>query len=219
MDIGAFEKGPPQSGPVFSVTTIDEHNDLTCSTDDCTLLEALNASNENENENTINFVPGLTGAIGTSIFTSSGLAITNPVTINGPGARTLSVTGRNAARVFRVTARDVTISGLGTINGKVTDADGGAIHNTGRLFLNDCSISDSMAAGTGNGGGAFNGAGAVLQLMGCTLKGNSAGVAGGGIYSDGVLSVTSSTFSANTARNGGDIFSAVAGGSERDRLA
>ena len=210
VDIGAFEKGPPQAGPTFTVTTIDEHNDSTCSIDDCTLVEALNASNANADVNTINFVPGLTGAIGTAILTPTGLAITNPVTINGPGPRTLGVTGRTAARVFRVTSPGVNISGLGIVNGKVIGGDGGAITNTGNLTLTNCAVVNSVATFTttgGRGGGVENALSATLTVNNCAFSLDVAGQTGGGIHNAGTLTVTNSTFSQNSAIQGGGIYS------------
>ena len=155
-DIGAVEVGAPQTGPTFTVTTTAERNDGSCTADDCTLVDALNLANANADANIINFTPGLTGAIGTAILTPTGLPITNPVTINGLDARTLGVTGRTAARVFRVTSPGVNISRLGIVNGKVTDDNGGAITNSGGLTLTECTISNSVATGnnnTGSGGG------------------------------------------------------------------
>jgi hypothetical protein len=155
-DIGAVELSQTveQTGPTFTVTTTLERDLGQCATDDCSLIEALNLTNAVSDANTINFRPGLTGAIGTAIITPTGLAITKPVTINGPGPRILGVTGRTSARVFRVTSPGVTISGLGIVNGKVTNAPGGSIHNTGGLTLTDCILSNGVAAGaSGDGGG------------------------------------------------------------------
>jgi len=179
-DVGAVELGTEQTGPTFIVTTIQEHNDGVCTTDDCSLVEALNVTNAVADANTINFLPGLAGAIGTAILTPSGLAITNPVTINGPGARILGVTGRTAARVFRITSPNVNISGLGIVNGKRTDDNGGAIHNTGGLSLTECTINNSVVAGSGaNGGGIYNANGASLTLTRSSVTNSTAGQFGG----------------------------------------
>lgn len=208
-DIGAVELPvpPQQTGPTFTVTTTLERNQGGCAVDDCSLIEALNLSNAVADANTINFAPGLTGAIGTAILTPIGLTISNPVTINGPGARKLTITGRTAARVFRVLSANVKISGLSIVNGKVTNDVGGAIHNTGGLTLTDCTINNSVAASVGNGGGVFNGSGAALTLIGCSLTNNLAGRSGGGLYNDGIVTATNCTFSADSALLGGGIYS------------
>ena len=207
-DIGAVEKGILQTGPTFTVTTTAEHDDGSCLTDECTLIEALNATNLFSDANTITFAPGVTGAIGTAILTPSGLAITNPVTITGPGARLLTITGRTSARVFRVTSANVSISGLSIVNGKVTDDNGGAISNSGGLTLTDCRIFNSVAANTGSGGGVYNGTNASLTLLRCTFNGDSAGQVGGGVHNEGVLAATNCTFSDDSAIQGGGIYSA-----------
>ena len=221
-DIGAVEVGAPQTGPTFTVTTTAERDDGSCTADDCTLVDALNLANAVADANTINFAPGLTGAIGTAILTPSGLAITNPVTINGPGPRTLGVTGRTAARVFRVTSANVTISGLGIVNGKVTNDQGGAISNTGGLTLTECIISNSVATGNtttaGNGGGVYNALGASLTLNGCTVSGSTAQRVGGGVSNEGILAATNCTFSYDNAIQGGGIYSAFSNNASKVSL-
>jgi CSLREA domain-containing protein len=223
-DIGAVEKGILQTGPTFTVTTTAEHDDGSCMTDQCTLVDALNAANLFSDANTINFDPAVTGAIGTAILTPTGLAITNPVTINGPGARVLTITGRTAARVFRVTSANVTISGLSIVNGKVTDANGGAINNTGGgLTLADCRIFNSVAANNGRGGGIYNGITASsmpasLTLLRCTFNGDSAGQTGGGVQNEGVLAATDCTFSEDSAIQGGGIYSSFSNNTSKATL-
>jgi CSLREA domain-containing protein len=221
-DIGAVEAGLVQTGPTFTVTNTAEHDDGTCSTDDCTLIEALNATNANPDANIINFTPGLTGAIGTANLTPIGLTISNPVTINGPGSRVLTVTGRTSARVFRVLSANVNISGLSIVNGKATNDQGGAISNTGGLTLTECTITNSAVTGTttttGNGGGIYNAAGASLTLTRCTLNDNSAQEFGGGLYNDGTFTATNCTFSNNTALRGGGIISRFANGASSSLL-
>jgi hypothetical protein len=229
-DIGAVEVGLqqfPQSGTTLTVTNTDEHDDGNCTVDDCTLLEAINAenflvANASTGPMTINFIPGLRGAIGTANLTPTGLAISEAITINGPGARVLTITGRTSARVFRVLGAKVNISGLSIVNGKATNDQGGAISNTGSLTLTDCTITNSSATGTttttGNGGGIYNAAGASLTLTRCTLNDNSAQEFGGGLYNDGTFTATNCTFSNNTALRGGGIISRFASGASSSLL-
>jgi hypothetical protein len=220
-DIGAVELAvsPQQTGPTFTVTTTLERNQGFCTVDDCSLIEALNETNKVADANTINFAPGLTGAIGTAILTPSGLAITNPVTIKGPGARILTVTGRTAARVFRVTSPGVSISGLSMVNGRVTNAAGGIIHNTGGLTLTDCTLDNGFASGTsGDGGALYNGLGATLTVNGCTVSGSTADHIGGGIFNEGTLTATNCTFSGDSAIQGGGIYSAFSNNASKVSL-
>jgi len=62
------------------------------------LRNAIVAANANPGANVIDFTPGLQG----TILLSSELDITNSVSINGPGANLLAVSGKNATRVISV---------------------------------------------------------------------------------------------------------------------
>lgn len=211
-DIGAVENGTTQSGPAFTVTSTAERDDGSCSTDECTLLEALNATNANADANTISFAPGVIGGIATDLLTPTGLTISSPVTINGPGARLLTISGEGLARIFRVTSQNVIIAGLTFDSGARSGDNGGAVANSGGLTLRDCTISSSIAAGSGLGGGVYNAAGATLDLVRCTFLGNQAGQFGGGVYSDGILNATNCTFFNNSAVRGGGVISRAVGG-------
>ena len=127
---------------------------------------------------TIAFAPGLHG----TITLTSELLINHSVTIDGPGANELSVSGNNSSRVFEVAAGQVAISGL-------TIADGQEV--------------------AGNGGGILVDAGATLNLDQVVVAGNSAYADssgnygnGGGIENDGSLTVTQSLFKNNVASGG-----------------
>ncbi len=144
---------------------------------------------------TIDFAPNVTGML---TLTSGPLAVTNNVTVNGPGPSTLSINGDHRFQLFRIDAgATVSIGGLGIVNG-LSNGPGGAIDNEGSLTLTNCNISGSRAA-TGNGGGIFNDHNA-LTLINCTVSNNvdSAG-SGGGIYNnDGPLTLVNSTIAGNT---------------------
>jgi hypothetical protein len=212
-DIGAVENGLPQSGPNYVVTSTNSggpfESDGVCTNDECSLQEALLASNANPDANTIFFRRDVRGSI-TTQFTN-GFSITQPVTIVGPGARILSVNGGNAARIFNVSGPNVTISGLTLTSGRVFAANGAAVQNTGGLTLVNCSLTNHTATASttsgGLGGAIYNASGATLALLGCTLRGNSAGQFGGGVYNEGALTVTNCTFAFNTALRGGGLMS------------
>jgi fibronectin-binding autotransporter adhesin len=222
-DIGAFELDEPQVGPDFVVTTTDEHTDGLCGIADCTLLEALNASNANASANTITFAPGVAGTIINS--SRFGRPITHPLTIIGPGARTLGIDGKGNARIFdvRAGAGSVIISGLTLANGKATVLGGstfpigygGAILNAASLTLTDCSLianSSAVAGGAilNNGSSSGN---ATLTVNNCTFAGNFSSASGGAILNTGVasghatLSMTNCTLNQNIANQyGGAIY-------------
>lgn len=148
---------------------------------------------------TINF--GVTGLI---TLTSGPLLVTPDLTISGPGASSLTISGGGNSQVFDIRG-SVTISGLTLEDG--SDFQGGAIFNGGTLSLNDCVLSSNT---TPLDGGAVWNDGA-LTVNGSTFSGNSAttfGGFGGAIVNFGTLSVSNSTFSGNSAdQQGGAIWS------------
>ncbi len=76
------------------------------------LRAAIIAANANPGADTIVFAHGLTGTIK---LTSGELSITDAVTISGPGADKLTVSGNGASRVFEIDTAvglGVAISGL-----------------------------------------------------------------------------------------------------------
>ncbi|HEX8680470.1 MAG TPA: choice-of-anchor Q domain-containing protein, partial [Chthoniobacterales bacterium] len=220
-DIGAVENGLPQPGPTFVVTSTAGHSFAGCTVDDCTLREALNASNANSDANVINFAPGIAGGIRAP--TTDGFQITNPVTINGPGARTLRLAASIVAgRVLNITTSgSVAVSGL-RINGAYLQSGNGAgvLVNSGNVTLTDCAISfNSVDGSQSSGGGVYNALGATVTLLRCAVESNSAkNQFGGGVYNEGTFVATNCTFYKNVALRGGAILSRASGGASRMTL-
>ncbi len=174
----------------------------------------------------------------TITLAGSELLIDQNMTIAGPGANLLTVSGNNAVRVFRPRfAGFVTISGLTVTRGRAIDI-GGSILSNGTLTLNDCVVTNNRVAGTSNtlngGAGIFNDGTLVLNrtLVTSNIVEAGSGTAvkrGGGIYNyDGNystvrLTLNASTVSDNTgAVEGGGIASinratATLSGSQVDR--
>ncbi|MDQ6861499.1 MAG: hypothetical protein M3032_10145 [Verrucomicrobiota bacterium] len=213
IDIGAVERGTTQTSGVFTVTTTDQHNDGTCSTDDCSFLEAVNAANAASGPSTIDFVPGLTGTI-EATTTPAGIALVSPITIKGPGARNLAVTGVGEGRVFFVSANNVVISGLTIRSGYRYGEDGSGIYNTGSVTVNDCTFLANNAASAPHGGAAFfNANGATASVLRSTFVSNFTDREGAGVYNQGAFTATNCTFAKNVASNGGSVLSRPANGS------
>ena len=207
VDIGAFELDPPQSGPNFVVNQTDDHDDGTCGTTDCTLREAVGAANRNgAGTDTISFSALFDTAQTITLKPAlSEIAITASVTIDGPGARLLTVDAANANRVFGIGAGNTwqtgppgsttTISGLTLVKGRNGDSNGGgALFNEDTVTLNNCTLSGNTAGR----GGAISNKG-TLTLNSCTLSGNTSRNSGGAIYNSGTLTLNSCTLSGNTA--------------------
>ncbi|MBX9582470.1 MAG: right-handed parallel beta-helix repeat-containing protein [Gemmataceae bacterium] len=135
------------------------------------------------------------------------LAVTRDVTIAGPGADRLTVSGNDAARVFNVddgngaADRTVRIEGLTVTRGR-TAGDGGGVRNAESLTVADALVSAS-AAGF-NGGGIANDFFAATTLTHSEVTGNSAGYRGGGVFNimTATLTVTGATVSLYTVGYG-----------------
>src|SRR5262245_3061592 len=140
-------------------------------------------------DGTVDFQAGLTG---TMTLTTGELAIGKDLTIDGPGASVITVSGNNASRVFDIAATyTVSISGLTIANGSVTGsgARGAGIFNAGTLALNSSIVSSNSASTYG--GGIYNDLGGTLTITNSTFRGNSSGAYGGGIDNENILTVNS----------------------------
>jgi hypothetical protein len=131
---------------------------------------------------TIDFAPSLDGQ--TITLTSGTLSITTGITIQGPGASLLTISGNHhsltsGVQVFHVSAgaQPVVLSGLTISNG--LGGNGGGIDNVGTLTVSGCAIAGNSAI---DGGGIFNGG--KLTVSQSTLNDNFASQYGGGIYNN-----------------------------------
>jgi len=151
----------------------------------------------------INFL--VSGAI---TLTSGQLNVPNSVSILGPGAGLLTVSGNNTSGVFNITGSNVTISGLTIANGQTT-SDGAGIYAGGgpgsSLAISSCVVTNNST--THDGGGICNYSGETMTVSNCTICGNSAKAGNGaGIYNtNATLTVVASTFIGNEAAFGGGI--------------
>src|SRR2546421_145197 len=147
-------------------------------------------------------------------LTSGELLIDKSLTIQGPGAGTLTISGNNSSRVFEISLNQTAnLSGLTIANGQVAGSNGtnkgGGILNAGNLTIDSCTISNNTSTGSGSinfAGGIFNATG-TLNITNSTVSGNSAvggcTTEGGGITNGGTLTITTSTVSNNSARDAG----------------
>jgi hypothetical protein len=128
----------------------------------------------------IDFAPNLHGTI---TLTSGQLSLTSNMTIDGPGANKLTVSGNNASRVFDVgNSATVTIAELTIANGSAestTDPSqqggGGVVNEVGAtVHLNDDVFSNNQAVVVG--GALWNQAGSTsfgtATVSDCTFIGN-----------------------------------------------
>lgn len=230
----------------------------------CTLRVALEQATSGND--TIQFSLG--AGAHTITLTSDELHLNANVTITGPGASLLTISGGNSFRIFENDYSTVSISGVTITKGNgisvqgnnpscpfnavnCFNAEGGAIWNQGTLTLTNCIVSGNSVTtsaltpeggaifnygtltlsgttvsgntATGNstlnpydanttiGGGIFNSgdggftAGVLNVINGSIISGNSSGQEGGGIYSEGTLTITNSTVSGNSSYQGAGV--------------
>src|SRR5262249_28991554 len=112
------------------------------------LRDAITRANTHAGADIITFQEGVTGTIA---LTGGELDITDDLTINGPGADRLAVSGGNASRVFKVEAGEaVRISGLTIAEGNAGSGNGGGLDNFGALTVSNVVFSGNSAT---DGGG------------------------------------------------------------------
>ena len=132
---------------------------------------------------------------GTITLTSGELLITNSVTIDGPGADRLSVSGSDASRVFEIaTGLDVAISGLTITDGFASDQGGGILNQGSNLTLSADVLSDNVAFGsatTGGRGGGLRSLAGTLTITDCAINDNQA-VGGTSAVGDALVAASTS---------------------------
>jgi hypothetical protein len=161
----------------------------------------------------------------TITLTTGELLINKSLTINGPGASQVTVSGNNASRVFFIeTGNTVTLDGLTVSDGNglgaypsgsggagIFNGDGGGIFNEGALTVTNSTVSGNSS--DANGGGIRSAFSGTLTLTNCTVSDNSALGNGGGIHNTaGTVTVTNCTVSDNSGFiTGGGILNIDAG--------
>jgi len=203
VDIGAFEAGTQS----LVVTTLVDQDALTSNPGvgaGTSLREAINYAEELGGAPTITFAAGLTGTI--TLGGSELPVITGNVSIVGPGADQLTISGNSISRILEVAVgATASVSGLTFAMGSAgTSGDGGAISNAGTLTVNSTTFDSNSANSRYNlpgGGGIYNDG--TLTVNNSTFEGNSTVGFGGGIFNSGTLWVNSSTFHSNSAGNEG----------------
>lgn len=193
--------------PVMIVDNADDIDDGDYSAGQFTLREAINRANKAiSTSDTIMFAPSLVG--GQTITVSSELAISDPLTIIGPGAANLTISGGGMTKIFSTSIptinSPVSLSGLTISNGF---APGGSamVIAAESVTLNDCVISNN--ANTNPGGAIYllgTGVGS-LTVNNCVFDANySTGggaitvQAGAGLFVNNCLFTNNATTKGNT---------------------
>ncbi|HKE38062.1 MAG TPA: hypothetical protein VKB39_11540, partial [Candidatus Baltobacteraceae bacterium] len=136
---------------------------------------------------------------GSTITLSSPILLTGNLTIAGPGANAVSISGGNAHQLFQI-AGTATISGLTMSHAKaaVTSSPGGAIQNMGALTL----ASDVFGTNTSTVNiKRIRSRQPLLRVHGLHPHCTSTPAEGGAIYNDGALTITNTVFSGNAIKS------------------
>ena len=209
-------------GPVWTVVTkTADTNDGVCDAD-CSLREAVTATEGNVTADIIMFdIPagdaGCTAANECTVLVTSVLpTITEELTIGGVGGD-ITLDGGNSTQLLDIAATAVvTLRQLTIVN---FDSGGSSLFSVGAIVnAGDLTVENSTFAN--NTGGSFAGgaishiAGAVnLTISGSTFVNNTGGV-GGAINAGGPFAITNSTFSNNSGSVGGAISLLYVGGGD-----
>jgi CSLREA domain-containing protein len=176
-------------------TTADNVYDGACNAH-CSLRDAIGVAPAGS---TITF-----NVTGTITLNEGLLVIKKNLTIEGPGADQLAISGNNIERIFYINNAGVnfTLSGVTIKNGKSFDSDGGGMYNNGgTVVLEEMTFSQNTA--NGNGGGLYSNGGSVT-LKNVTFSGNSVSSgSGGGMYNAGTTDAQGGEFNGNSASDRG----------------
>lgn len=201
---------PPAAAATFTVST-------TADSGPGSLRAAIAAAQQTTGPNDVEFAHGVRGTI---VLTSGAIVINQSVTIAGPGAHRLAISGNDADRIFDIeggTAINVSISGLRIKHGLADSSSshgsaGGAIYISGAtvmlagVVLTRNQAIDSLGS-TAEGGAIALVGGASVSASDLTAKHNRArtdsngAASGGGFFVDPVssLSLTDSLVTLNEA--------------------
>lgn len=187
------------------VTKLDDTIDGNVSVGEVTLREAIDAIGVG---GTVRFAEGITGTLLLD-STLGELRVRKPMTIEGPQAGEVVLSGGLESRVIRVddgdgvANRNVTLRMLSLTEGNATGGgNGGGVLNAENLTLDRVRIFGNSAQ---NGGGVYNLG--LVTLNGTTVSGNDADSLGGGVanVSEGRLTIRASALTQNDGRNGGAV--------------
>ncbi len=197
----------------LTVTVGGDGGDGVCDSS-CTLRDAVSAANALSSDDTIHFSESVRGTI---VLTEGELPITQPLTVVGPGASSLTISAdadhsgdqsdadSRAFGIDTAAGAAVSLAEL-TIAAGSSAGSGGALSVEGAsLTLTGLAVVDSHA--DGDGGALYIGeTTAGLSVVGSTIAGSQADGDGGGIAvggpATGSISISNSTISGNSA--GGD---------------
>jgi predicted outer membrane repeat protein len=153
------------------------------------LRRAVTSANALPGLDTITFT-----VTGTITLTSGQVNIDDALTVNGPGAGSLSISGNSTSRVFEI-GQATTISGVTLTKGLASNANGGAILSHSDLTLANCTLTNNTAGV--EGGAVCSDSSLTLNINNCQLLSNKAGVTGGAVSSAAIPTALRDSYVSN----------------------
>jgi hypothetical protein len=162
-------------------------------------------------ENPVTFAP----AISKITLTQGEILIGHSMSINGPGANLLTLSGNNNSRIFTVhpgygSTDSINISGVTIRDGLPQETTysyggGGVLIRSGNVSLNGCTITNNTSSLSYylTGGGAVDNEGASVVINDCSIVQNQGVSFGGGINTYGSMAIYNSTIAGNTTLGSG----------------
>lgn len=197
----------------FEVNSLSDAGTGGCGSFECTLREAITAAANDGEASNIAFVRDLTG----TIVTNSTLTIDSiDLSINGPGANNITISGNNSHRVLLVTSGSerFMLSGVTISDGMTGSGEQGGgifIAQATETMLENLRVTNNQSAS--NGGGIYA-QGAGFTLRNSEISHNTAGIAGGGVGLNGFfgndVTIENVTISNNQSNNPGAGLAVVA---------
>lgn len=189
---------------VFTVTKTADTNDGVCDAD-CSLREAIAAATAaSGNDDLIRF-SALFDTPQTITLGGDRLFIDESMTIQGPGADLLSISGNGVSGVFGTQSGLITLSGLTVRDGYSSDG-GGISTSATQLYLRNVAVTGNRAVFHGGGAHMIGGR---YQFTGCTFSDNESGNRGSALRlfseSPAELKLINTTVSGNRSNASGAI--------------
>lgn len=190
----------------FTVTTLND-------TGPGSLRDAIDQANRSAGTDTVNFAAGVSGSI---VLASGVIEVFDSLTLNGPGATRLSLSGNQSSRILRIHRAatrapeilDVSVAGLSFANASSSEEGGAIFVDDANLIVTDCVFRDNVAQ---RGGGlyAFPNGSTTLTLRRTRFDNNTANIDGGGFGAQDIDSVVLDTVTAvsnSAGKSGGGGF-------------
>lgn len=196
---------------IFVVNTNDDTYNGGCTTEHCSLREAITIANSLPG--TITFAPNVIGAIDLD-STLPSINMNGSVVINGPGPDVLTIRRAPSAGNFNMLYVINTVGGTATINNLTFSGhfgSGGAINIPfdASLAVNNCVFIENSSS---VGGAIHINSDGLLSVNNSIFSSNSTSQSGGAIDNAGTVTITNSIFDSNRANVDGGAIRNTGGG-------